>query len=188
MGIESLQKRQTFGLEELGLFDSTPTKALDIIVGLAAEALDAAEVALLVFDDRSGSLYLRSVVGETSASPGVLCLSDHDSAATLARDDGCVISISDLGMRQDTRNAMERRIFGASGFLAAPIHGPVGDTVAILAAMTPRERHWTRHQRRLIAEYAFLAHQQIMLRAALHTVRLMGQERDTLGAFTRLPN
>lgn len=188
MGIESLQKRQTFGLEELGLFDATPNKALDLVVGLTAEALGGVVVTLTVFDDRSGSLYLRTVAGDTTANPGTLGLSHQDSAAALARTDGSVIAISDLGMRQDTRNVIERQIFGASGFLAAPIHGPAGDTVATLAAMTPEENHWTRHQRRLIAEYAFLAHQQIMLRAALHTVRLMGQERDTLGAFTRLPN
>lgn len=188
MGIESLQKRRTFGLEELGLLDTTPLKTLDMIASLCAEALAAPMVAFMVFDDPSGRLFLRSVVGDTEARPGALSLSAAQSASALARNEMSVVSISDLAMRQDTRHVPERRTFGATGFLAAPVQGPIGDVVAVLAAMTPEEHHWSRHDRKLISDFAFLAQEQIMLRAALHTVKLMGRERDSLGAMTGYRN
>ncbi|MBT8426251.1 MAG: hypothetical protein KJO67_14845, partial [Silicimonas sp.] len=34
LGIESLRPRQTFGLEELGLLETTPLKSIDTIVRL----------------------------------------------------------------------------------------------------------------------------------------------------------
>ena len=187
MGIESLQKRQTFGIEELGLLDRTPLKTLDMIVALSAEALQVPIAALMVFDDQSGSIFLRSVVGETPVEPGVLSTKADDSASALVRDQASIISITNLAFRQDTYNSTERQKFGATGLLAAPVHGPIGDVIAVLAGMTPEESHWTRRQRKLISDYAFLACEQIMLRAALHTVKLMGQEREAWGALTRYP-
>lgn len=188
LGIESLQKRQTFGLEELGLLDTAPLKTLDLIASLTAEALGVPIVALMVFDDQRGSLFLRSIAGETTARPGTLAITAAQCASVLVRNEGSVISIASLGFRQDTRTAVERQIFGATGFLAAPILGPASDIVAVLAAMTPEENYWSRHQRKLISNFAYLACKQIMLRAALHTVKLMGQERDSFGPISNYRN
>lgn len=188
MGIESLQPRKTFGMEELGLLDSSPLRSLNTIVGLCAEAVGAPVAALLVFDDRTGSLVLRSVVGATLTEPGPLNVSIIQSASSLAREEGRLISIGNLAARRDTRDAVERQKFGATGFLAAPVRGPAGDVVGVLAAMTPSERHWTGHDRELAASYAMLASEQIMLRAALHTVKLMAEERAEIGGFVGCRN
>lgn len=183
MGIESLQQRQTFGIEEMGLLETEPLKTADLIVSLCADALQASLVALLVFDDRTETLFLRSAGGDTDAVRGTLDAPASESACALVRNEAAVLSITDLSLRSDTRHAAERESFGATGFLAAPVYGPAGDIVAVLAAMTPNETYWTRHQRKLISDYAYLASEHVLLRAALHTIKLMGAERDALGAF-----
>ena len=70
MGVESLHSRQTFGLEELGLLDTSPLKTLDTIVDLCAEAVHVPIVAFMIFDETSASLIVRSIVGDVSLRAG----------------------------------------------------------------------------------------------------------------------
>ena len=188
MGVESLYSRQTFGLEELGLLDTSPLKTLDTIVDLCAEALHAPIVAFMIFDDTSASLIVRSIVGDHGLRAGTTGVPIEHAASGLVRTENGVVSISNLEARTDTINAFERRRIGATGLLAAPVHGPLGETIGALAAMTPTEHHWTKHERRLIGNYALLLTEQVMFRAALQTVKLMAKERADMGMRVKFRN
>ena len=188
MGIESLQARNTFGIEDLGLLDRSPLKSVDTIVDLCAQSLRTPLVALMIFDDKSASLMIRSIIGNSTAQSNLLNFPVAMSASGMVREESGLVSISDLGLRSDTLDAAERRKLGATGFLGAPVFGPAGEVVGVLTAMTVTEHHWTNHERNVIASYAFLMSDQVLMRAALLTVKLMAQERDSLNAVPRLPN
>lgn len=181
MGVESFQQRKSFGLEELGLLDTTPLRSLDIITTLCAEALRTPIVALFVFDDAAGTLVTRSVTGMGRILPGSLNLPAARTATSLAREAADVLCIRNFALREDTREASERQAFGATGYLGAPVRGPGDDIVGILAAMTLGEHAWALHEKKLLKSFAYLAHEQILLRAALHTVKLMAEEREAVG-------
>ena len=188
LGIESLQRQKTFGIEELGLLDSDPVRSLDTIVALCAEAMRVPVVALFVFDDRAGALAVRSLVGETGIRPGSLNVPTFQTATSISRGKSGLFAVSNLASRKDTRDAAERQKFGATGYLGAPINGPAGDVVGVLAAMTMTEHQWTRRERRLITSYAYLAYEQIMLRAALNTVKLMAEEQQAVESVVSYTN
>lgn len=188
MGVESLHSRQTFGIEELGLLDTSPLKTLDTIIDLCAEAVRAQIVAFMIFDDNSASLIVRSIVGDVSVRPGPAGVQIGRAACGLVRTEAGPVCISNLGAHANTAQAFERTRIGATGLLAAPVHGPLGETIGALVAMTPTEHYWTSHQRRLIGNYALLLTEQIMFRAALQTVKLMAKERAEMGMRVKFWN
>lgn len=188
MGVESLHSRQTFGLEELGLLDTSPLKTLDTIVDLCAEAVHVPIVAFMIFDETSASLIVRSIVGDVSLRAGPAGVRIDRAACGLVRTEAGAVSMSDLRARVDTAHAFERTRIGATGLLAAPVHGPVGETIGALVAMTPNEHHWTTHEKRLIGNYALLLTEQVMFRAALQTVKLMAKERADMGMRVKFRN
>ena len=187
MGIESLHPRLTFGIEDLGLLDAAPSRPVDTIVGLCADAVRPAAVAFFVFDDVSASLVVRSASGSGGVRPGMLSV-HRGAASAIVREELAPLPISDLGQHPDTMLAAERRQFGAVGYLGAPVFGPAGEAIGVLAAMTMFEHAWSRRERDLVQEYAFLLSEQIMLKAALQTVKLMARERATYGAPRRFCN
>ena len=188
MGVESPPSRGSFGLEELGLFDTTPLKPLDTIVDLCAEAIDAPVVAFLVFDDNAASMVIKSIIGGADVRPGPIGVQAERSACDLVRREACGIGISNLSARAETAQVFERRKLGAIGFLAAPVHGPDGAIIGVLAAMTPSEHHWTRHEKKRIENYAYLLSEQVMFRAALQTVKILSREFSPFGKPVRFRN
>jgi GAF domain-containing protein len=180
LGIEPLRKKETFGLEDLGLLDATPHKSHDTIVGLCAGALgvtDATIVAFIVFDDCASRLFIRALVGDTPLNSGEVHGRAEASVSSHIRDTSEPVAISNLALRPDTLQSTERQVLGAAAYLGAPVHGPMGETLGVLCAMRPTEHHWTRHQRKVLCDFAFLLSEQILLRAALETVKLMARER-----------
>lgn len=181
MGIESLQPKSTFGLEELGLLDTTPLKSIDTIVNFCADATNVRVSAFMVFDDKQASLVVRSAANRSGLSKGVIPTEGVMSASSIVRERLSPVSFSNLAAGFDTADALERRKFGASAYLGAPVFGPLGEVVGVLATLTPDERTWTKDERERVKGYAFLLSEQIMLRAALETVKLMARERDMGG-------
>ena len=159
-----------------------------VTLALCAEAMRVPVVALFVFDDRAGALAVRSLVGETGIRPGSLNVPTFQTATSISRGKSGLFAVSNLASRKDTRDAAERQKFGATGYLGAPINGPAGDVVGVLAAMTMTEHQWTRRERRLITSYAYLAYEQIMLRAALNTVKLMAEEQQAVESVVSYTN
>lgn len=188
MGIETSQTRQRFDLGDLGLLDTSPSRPLDTLVDLCADAIRAPISAFLVFDDLSASIVLRTIAGNVGTRAGPFNLTPDRSVTWLVREEASTVGISNLAQRADTRDALERRKFGAVAYLGAPVYGPTGDIVGVLAVMNPREHYWTHHERNLIANFAFLLSEHIMYRAALQTVKLMGRERSVVGRRPVFPH
>lgn len=178
MGIESPHSRPTFGLEELGLLDTHPSKSFDVIVDLCGQAVGVPIVAFIVFDDATASLVIRSAIRDSNIRTGPLKGQIADSVSALVREDQGLVSIDDLSARDDTKNAIERRVMGATGFIGAPVRGPADEIVGVLAAMSPTATSWTEKNWQLVRGYAYLMSEQVMLKAALQTVRLMASERQ----------
>lgn len=188
MGIESLRSRQTFGLEELGLLDTTPVKAIDTATRLFSNAIQAPTVAFFVFDDRSSSLVIRSVISNVDQRTGWLGGGNATSLCSMVRDEVCPISIDDTSTRSDVQYAIERKRYGAVGYLGAPVIGPHSEVVGVLAAMTSTPRPWTRLDHSIAQDHAFIMSEQVMLRAALETLKLMARERAMFSAISQSRN
>lgn len=166
-----------------------PHKPIDTIVGLCASAVgapDATVVTFLVFDDNASALFVRSIDGDTPVRPGAVPGNSEDSVSSSIRDTSGPVAISNLALGLDRLNTVERQVFEATAYLGAPVRGPVGEILGVLCAMRTHEHYWTRHQRRVICDFAFLLSEQILLRAALETVKLMARERNAHSAcFTQ---
>lgn len=183
MGMEPLKKPQKFGLEELGLLSDLPLESFDIVVDLCAEAVAAQTVAFTVFDVVAGSVVIRSIVGHASVRLGPVDMPANDTLAWLVREKSAPISFSNLDLRCDTHRSMERTRLDARAYLGAPVFGPDGKIVGVLAAMTRGEHYWTLRQKSVVGSFASLMSDQIMLRAALQTVKLIANERAAVGNF-----
>lgn len=182
MGIESLQKRPTYGLEELGLLDTAPAKAIDTVVSLCAETVKAPVVAFLVFDDNSASLLIRSITGHPHVRNGPMGPSEA-SVARLVREESGPVAIANLADRPETSTAVECGKLNAVAAMGAPVLGPGGEIIGVLEALTHCEQTWSDEERRLVSTCAYLLSEQIMFRAALETVKLMARERMALGSL-----
>ena len=188
MGIESLRPRKTFGLEDLGLLDTTPLRPIDTIVRLFAGTIQVSTVSFIVFDDRSSSVVIRSVHSNVDQRTGQVSRGNSTSLIDLVRDEASPISIGNLSTRDELQYAVERKRYGAVGYLGAPVFGPTGEVAGVLSAMTSVPHRWTRQDQQLTQDHAFLLSEQIMLRAALQTVRLMSRERAIISGANRSQN
>lgn len=180
MGIESLHPRQTFGLEELGLFDGVPSKPIDTVVGLLSGIVDCAGVAFVVFDDRAAMLIVRAVSGMSRFRKGRFRQTSEWSALRQVREEAATVTLEDLVHEDSGYLSFERRAFGAVGFIGAPVFGPHGEIVGVLCAMTDTRRRWTKAERKCVTDHAYLLSEHVMLRAALETVKLIARERDMI--------
>lgn len=183
MGIESLRPRQTFGLEELGLLETTPLKSIDTIVRLFNATIQVSTVSFIVFDDRSASMVVRSVQSNVDRRTGWISRGNSTSLCSVVRDHVGPVSINDLSSREDLTGAIERRRYGAVSYLGAPVFGPHGEVAGVLAAMTSVVHCWSRRERELVSDHAFLLSEQIMLGAALQTLKLLSRERTAFSAI-----
>lgn len=177
MGIESLHPRETFGLEELGLLDNTPFRPIDTTVRLCVEATGADIAAFIVFDDVSASKFLRSCAGPASIQQGYLqSRPEAPSASNMVREEMTTLAVEEFEKWPSLRCASERTEFGAAAYLGAPVFGPVGEVLGVVCAMQKEPRRWTAQDRRLMCDHAYILAEQVMLRAALATVKLMARE------------
>ena len=181
MGIASLHKRDSFGLEELGLLEDTPFRPIDTIVDLCTGAVGAAKATFIVFDTATGSLFLRSSCGLPQIRSGPIGAASRLSASALVASELSPVSIESFSKHHELENAMERTRFGVDSYLGAPVFGPVGEVLGVLATMSDTKREWTKSERGLLSDFAYLLSEQVMLRAALTTVKLMAKERSGTG-------
>jgi len=177
MGLQKFHDQQHYELADIGVLDGPPIKAFDHITALAAASLVARSVAFFVADESTQSLIVRSSSALPSISDRPLNLPLPQSLTRLVRAENRAVEIGGPSGEVPVENAVELGRFLMESFLGVPVLGPAGEPIGALAAMYPGQHAWTREQRERLELFAYLLHQQILLRAALETLRLMAQER-----------
>ena len=188
MGMKSLTPQHRYGMGELGLLDPNPLESIDLIIKLCREAVLATTVAFFVFDDDRAGLVIKSIKGDNDLQPGDIAASADQSASWLVRNEASTVEIEDLAFHDETLDSIERRLLGARGYLGAPVRGPVDETIGVLAAMTSTPQRWNTHEKELLGSFARLLSEQILLRAALQTIKAMAKERDAITAIASYRN
>ena len=172
MGLEKHCAKHQFGLKDLGVLDGPPLRGAGTIVKMVDAVFGVPRAAFLVFDDNSGSVFVRmtsSAVRPKGTMPSEM------SIASMVRSENKTIAIDST--REEAPDSIERRLLGAGALLGSPVHGPDKLAVGVLAAMHHEARAWTSAECRKIEDLAHLISQEIMLRASFETLRIMSAER-----------
>ena len=101
-----------------------------------------------------------------------------DSVALQVREEGRPVTIADTA--SDMPEAMELELLGARAVNAVPVFGPDTVPVGVLAAFEREAREWSPEEVSKVEDLAYLASQEIVLRASFETLRLLAQNRGGL--------
>lgn len=166
------QTQASFTLQDLGLLMGPPVKSFDFVVSLASRVLHTPDVALMMVDVENGSVFLRASVGFDQVSFPMFGYPYCGSIAAKICETNSSLQNSDVS-NSNLANAVEAEFLGADSYLGTPVHDPAGAPVGALIALHTKSRAWTNTQVEALEKFAYLASQQIMLKASFETLRLM---------------
>ena len=176
MGLEKQTSRRQFHLQDLGVLEGPPPRAIRSLVELCATAIGTPAAGLFVFDDTASELFLNASVGLNREASSLVGLPLTGSVASYARSENRVARIGELAVAPfDT--SVEYLRFGVRSYLGAIVRGPADEPIGVLAAMQMSPHEWTFRDAKLVEEMAYLMSQQIMLKASFATLRIMKAER-----------
>jgi hypothetical protein len=178
VGATNRHGERRFNLRDLGVLEGPPLRGADIVVGAAADLLRCGRAAVMIYDDDTGSAFLRASAG---FRPDETTLPLIDSIAAIVRNERRPLAISDVA--GEMPEAAELIRLRAGAMLAVPVYGPDTVPVGILAALDDAGRRWTDQDMRRAQDLAYLASQEIMLRASFETLRILS--RDLYGPLER---
>lgn len=166
------QTQASFTLQDLGLLMGPPVKSFDAVVSLASRVLNTPKVALMMVDVENGSVFLRASIGFDHAAFPMFGYPICGSIAGRICEINSSLQNGDVS-NSNLANAVEAEYLGAESFLGTPVHDPAGAPVGALIALHTKYRAWTNSQIEALETFAYLASQQIMLKASFETLRLM---------------
>lgn len=173
MGVEKHSAGRRFDLRDLGVLEGPPLRGAETVVNLAVDLLNTDRVALLIFDDATGSVFARAVSDGRQASE---MLPMSSSVASLTRGESLPVAISDV--QQELPDAMERTCLGGVAVLSVPVFGPDIPPAGTLVAIERTPREWTKRDIRQMENLAYLVSQEIILRASFATLRIISRDRS----------
>ena len=162
----------SFDLHDLGLLEGPPVKGFEAVVSLASRVLKTPLIALMMLDIESGSIFVRASHGLDHNQPPLFGFPYHGSIASKVCDENTTMQFNDMP-QSDIAHTVEARFFGAKAYLGTPVHDPVGMPVGVLIALDKTSHDWSSAQTEALEAFAYLASQQIMLKASFETLRLM---------------
>lgn len=169
------QTHASFTLQDLGLLVGPPIKGFDAVVSLASNVLRTPKVALLMIDVENGSIFLRASHGFDQSKFPLFGFPYHGSISSKICNENKTLQISNVSSATFASTG-EANFFGANACLGSPIHDPAGAPVGVLIALHEKTHEWTDTQIEELEAFAYLASQQIMLKASFETLRLMKRE------------
>ncbi len=146
------------------------------VVELFRNTLNAKTAHLFIFDDERGELFIRASSHRHSSTVATKNMPFANSACAKTRHEARTVYVKDLSVSPFDTSA-EHRVLGGNSFVGSVVAGPDGQPVGVLAALDPEIRFWTLQDAARADEIAYLISQQIMLRAALETLRIISRER-----------
>ncbi|NNU79835.1 GAF domain-containing protein [Halovulum dunhuangense] len=155
-----------------------PEPEFDALVELARSALGC-EMAALSFIDDEGQ---RQVFKAQAGLPAQLSDERQTSLALSycvhARDADSILEITDA--RRSNQFEMHPALteLGFVAYLGCPVHGPARDPVGVICVISRTPRIWSARDRENIARLARLTSTQILLRAAMSTVKILAKARE----------
>ena len=176
MGLEKQTTRRQFHLQDLGVLEGPPPRAIRSLVELCSASVQAPASALFVFDDTASELFLNASTGLDRDARGPIGLPLTGSVASFVRSENRLTRIGNLHCAPfDT--SVECLRFGIQSYLGAIVQGPADEPIGVLAAMHMTPHDWTFREAKLVEDMAYLMSQQILLKASFATLRIMSAER-----------
>ncbi len=169
----SLGGNRSYDMAALGVLDGPCEPVLDALVLIASRAIRAPFCAIAMIDDRDETVRFRAHTGFPPDVSMDRSVPFDKSFCARVRMTNAPFAVSNA--RRDPIGAEHPLAtkFGIQSYLGAPIHDPALGPVGIIAVMDVVPRIWSEEDKHLIAELARVATQNIMLRAALATVRII---------------
>ena len=168
-----------FGLNEMGILGGPTPRGIPSVVELFRRCLNAKSAHLFIFDDERGELFVRASADPRRSTAVAKHLPSANSASARARHGRRTVYFKDLSAHPLETSA-EHRVLGAKSFAGSIVSGPDSQPIGVLGAIDPEVKYWTVHETKRAEEMAYLINQQIMLRAALETLRIISRERSTI--------
>lgn len=171
MGFVLTSKETKYDISDLGYLDGTRDTNLEGVLRLTVQTL-AVPVALAGFaDDTTGRFVQKGCRGGVSLPD----LPQSDALAMRICEESRVIGFTDA-TRADDRTFRDVECLNCRGFIGAPVYGPAGENAGVLIAADHVERDWTVAEETAMRDLAAIVTQQILLKAALLTLKLVVRE------------
>ncbi|WP_156883566.1 GAF domain-containing protein [Salipiger mucosus] len=162
-----------FTLNDLGLFDRGPDAVFDNIVDLVHQTVLAPIALVSVIDDKNERQVFKASRGLCREHPEVCSTPLSLSLCNEVRLRSGPLVIPDLSRDPEFRDHPARHEMGVSAYLGAPLKGPADDMIGAVCAIDTTPRIWSERDRKCIEKLADLGSQQVLLRAALQTLKLI---------------
>ncbi len=177
MGLESTGRRSRYDLSDLGFMDDSRIPEMDMICDLAARASNSPMSVMVVGDDVAGRQRLKGVFGVGDSTLKKARIVTGSSLIGRVREATRVVSYT--APPQDGISPEDLAVFHAISFLGAPVYGPAGEPIGAVALYDHMPRTWRSEDYKVVRAAADLASKQVMMRAALATLKIMAQTSET---------
>lgn len=173
MGFEARGTQEKFDLSDLGLTTVGRDAAFDGICRLAARSMMASVAVLCIGDPTEGRLVIKGGFGLNHglSRKGIFQLGTTLIETVL--DKPKLMRVA--GIAPEDRTYAEMAALRAESVLAVPVHGPAGEPIGMLAVLDHEPRTWTDEDVRLVRESGRIVTRQVLLKAALETLKRMAQ-------------
>lgn len=171
MGIDTVTKRHRFDLSDLGYLDESRIPELDMLCRQLGLSTGASIAVLAIADPETTALLFKGAYGISHVS---LKAANVKTTRSLLGQVSKTAQLIEADSQNETE-ADDMRAFRAKTFLGAPVHGPAGKPIGALAVLDHLPRKWSEGDHRSVREVAALASGQVMMRAALETLKLMSR-------------
>ncbi|WP_245584676.1 GAF domain-containing protein [Salipiger mucosus] len=166
-----------YSIRELGLLDQGQDGVFENIVKLAHQTLGAPVALVSVIDDANERQVFKA--RRADASRGLLGAHLMESWYTPLSHSLCnevrirdrSLIVQDMARDPSFRHHPAVTEYGVLAYIGAPIHGPANDPIGAVCAMDNCVRIWSEKDRSNIETLADLCSQQVLLRAALQTIK-----------------
>lgn len=178
LGVLSIASKTRFDLSDIGLLDASDERDFGIVLSNARDLTGARNAFFLVSDPDAIDFFVRATSGpEGPLKPGGRAVPNGSVSASVLSS-GATLSISELRGNDKYNQGLEAKTLKAKNYVAAPVHGPIGDVIGVLGvADVPRDR-FSDLAEKILADQAFLLSRIILLKASLLTLKLMSREKS----------
>jgi hypothetical protein len=174
---------EMFTLRDLGVFETKPCEVLDRLTAWGERFCSGTGCVLFLRDIESRRVILRSA---GPRARGRLLRTRHILSGSLTDrvcEDGDVVTDADPMSWSPTMP--EIADFGATSFVAAPVTGPGGDKIGIVALMGEKRAIPTAQAIADVEGLAMIVSQRILLKASLATLQRIAKDREMIGSPPR---
>ena len=177
-----------FDLRDLGLLSGPAEREYDIITRNAGIMLQASAAVFCALDVNRASVFLRShhLTRECNLLPDALDQSTSLFASAI--ESGQSMRIVDLDAHAEFAANIEPAKLPFKGLLSEIVHGPAGEPIGALIALSNVPRKWAELERLELQDHALLLSRHVLLRATLKTIKCISQERDKAVPIPRFHN